>query len=124
MPAAAAPMDSPASTATKRPHPLAAMGRSAGAAPDPRPSQHRSGSPLETGYIHGWSRLISNAIPPPSLRRSLPFSAPSFTQPLHAHGLHLSRLSKLGEWEIEFKTIKAEIPHAFHIHFAALEIET
>ncbi|KIJ33139.1 hypothetical protein M422DRAFT_265020, partial [Sphaerobolus stellatus SS14] len=32
-------------------------------------------------------------------------------------------LSKLGEWEIEFKTIKAETPHAFHIHFAALEIE-
>ncbi|KIJ23826.1 hypothetical protein M422DRAFT_39432 [Sphaerobolus stellatus SS14] len=32
-------------------------------------------------------------------------------------------LSKLGEWEIEFKTIKAETPHAFHIHFAALKIE-
>ncbi|KIJ48081.1 hypothetical protein M422DRAFT_28567 [Sphaerobolus stellatus SS14] len=32
-------------------------------------------------------------------------------------------LSKLGEWEIEFKTIKAESPRAFHIHFAALEIE-
>ncbi|KIJ38072.1 hypothetical protein M422DRAFT_259220 [Sphaerobolus stellatus SS14] len=32
-------------------------------------------------------------------------------------------LSKLGEWETEFKTIKAESPHIFHIHFAALEIE-
>ncbi|KIJ38057.1 hypothetical protein M422DRAFT_781512 [Sphaerobolus stellatus SS14] len=32
-------------------------------------------------------------------------------------------LSKLGEWEIEFKTIKAESPHVFSIHFAMLEIE-
>ncbi|KIJ38088.1 hypothetical protein M422DRAFT_781516 [Sphaerobolus stellatus SS14] len=28
-----------------------------------------------------------------------------------------------GSWEIELKTIKAESPHIFHIHFAALEIE-
>ncbi|KIJ52163.1 hypothetical protein M422DRAFT_243761 [Sphaerobolus stellatus SS14] len=67
--------------ATKRPHPLATMGRSADAAPDP---------------------------------------PPSFTQLLRAH---LSRLSKLGEWEIEVKTIKDGIPQTFHIHFAALEIE-
>ncbi|KIJ38559.1 hypothetical protein M422DRAFT_33179, partial [Sphaerobolus stellatus SS14] len=32
-------------------------------------------------------------------------------------------LSKLGEWEIEFKTIKAESPHVFHVRFAALEIK-
>ncbi|KIJ52030.1 hypothetical protein M422DRAFT_243615 [Sphaerobolus stellatus SS14] len=32
-------------------------------------------------------------------------------------------LSKLGEWELEFKIIKAETPHAFHIHFAALKID-
>ncbi|KIJ45311.1 hypothetical protein M422DRAFT_29843 [Sphaerobolus stellatus SS14] len=32
-------------------------------------------------------------------------------------------LPKLGEWEIEFKTIKAESPHVFHIRFAALQIE-
>ncbi|KIJ50122.1 hypothetical protein M422DRAFT_27487 [Sphaerobolus stellatus SS14] len=32
-------------------------------------------------------------------------------------------LSKLGEWEIEFKAIKVETPHAFHIHFAALGIK-
>ncbi|KIJ51979.1 hypothetical protein M422DRAFT_26319 [Sphaerobolus stellatus SS14] len=32
-------------------------------------------------------------------------------------------LSKLGEWEIEFKMIKAETPRVFHIHFAVLEIE-
>ncbi|KIJ43100.1 hypothetical protein M422DRAFT_253599 [Sphaerobolus stellatus SS14] len=32
-------------------------------------------------------------------------------------------LPKLGEWEIEFKTIKSESPHVFRLHFAALEIE-
>ncbi|KIJ30699.1 hypothetical protein M422DRAFT_267744 [Sphaerobolus stellatus SS14] len=32
-------------------------------------------------------------------------------------------LSELGEWEIEFKTIKVETSHAFHIHFAVLEIK-
>ncbi|KIJ52133.1 hypothetical protein M422DRAFT_243727 [Sphaerobolus stellatus SS14] len=65
--------------ATKRPHPLAAMGRSADAAPDPLPSQHRSGSPLETGFLTHyapWLPAISLFVTaPPSLRRSLPFSA-------------------------------------------------
>ncbi|KIJ34436.1 hypothetical protein M422DRAFT_263388 [Sphaerobolus stellatus SS14] len=32
-------------------------------------------------------------------------------------------LSKLEEWDIEFKSVKAESPRASHIHFATLEIE-
>ncbi|KIJ25968.1 hypothetical protein M422DRAFT_273016 [Sphaerobolus stellatus SS14] len=55
--------------------------------------------------------------------RTLQPNVPKTRETMRTYGQLFAFLSKLGEWEIEFKAIKAETPHAFHIHFAALKIE-
>ncbi|KIJ23645.1 hypothetical protein M422DRAFT_275729 [Sphaerobolus stellatus SS14] len=97
----------------------------------PQPSLAPPSAPLKhcpLSQIHLRHSLPSNAVYAGGTGRDGPIQS---AQAVHkTRKVTLERaskvfafLSKLGEWEIEFKTIKAETPHAFHIHLAALETE-